>query len=183
VTLANLLTVFRLILIPFFLMAVFYGHARVALVIFLCAGITDGLDGFIARFFNQRTALGAFLDPMADKLMLTSAFVALAIPETGLAYSIPVWLPVLTIARDVVIVLLSLLLNLAFNLKQFPPSVPGKMTTFFQISFVVAVLLQNAYFFPSEVVAGLMWTVAFFTVFSGIHYLWRMRSMTKGVNS
>lgn len=180
-TVPNLLTVLRMVLIPFFLMAVIYGHPRLALWIFLGAGITDGLDGFIARFFNQKSTLGAFLDPMADKLILTSAYVALALPETGIVHTIPMWLVVLTIARDVVIVMLSLILNLSHSIRHFPPSLPGKFTTFFQIAFAVAVLLQNGYYFPGWIVTILLWSVAFFTVFSGLHYLWRMRTMIKDI--
>jgi len=177
-TLANTLTVFRIALIPLFIIAVVYGHPRLALLVFLLAGITDILDGFIARFFNQRTPLGAILDPMADKLMLTSAFVALTLSGTGLIYTMPIWVPVLTIARDVVISLLSLLLSLYYNVRNFPPSLLGKCTTFCQISYVVAVLLRNAYGFPMEVVLVLMWAVALFTVASGLHYLWRTKAMT-----
>ncbi len=178
-TIPNVLTVFRMVLIPFFLMAVIYGHPRLALWIFVGAGLTDGLDGFIARFFNQKSTLGAFLDPMADKLILTSAYIALALPETGMAHTIPMWIVVLTIARDVVIVMLALILNLSHAIRSFPPSIPGKFTTFFQIAFAVAVLLQNGYYFPDWIVAFLLWSVAFFTVFSGLHYLWRMRIMIK----
>lgn len=180
-TLANILTLFRIVLIPFFVMAAAYDRPDLALLIFLVAGITDSLDGFIARFFNQKTPLGAILDPMADKLMLTSAFVALAIPATGLPYTMPVWVPVLTIARDVVISLLSLILSLVYEVKNFPPSALGKCTTFFQIAYVVAVLLRNAYGFPLEVVVVIMWGVALFTVASGLHYLWRIASQTRGL--
>jgi cardiolipin synthase len=179
-TLANLLTVFRMVVIPFFIMAITYGRPRAALWLFLIAGITDSLDGFIARVWNQRTALGAFLDPMADKLMLTSAFVVMALPGMGLSFPIPPWLPVLTIARDVVIVLLSLVMSLSIGIRQFPPSLPGKLTTFIQISYIVGVLIQNGYGFPRLVVSGLMWAVALLTVFSGMHYIWRMKIMIRG---
>jgi cardiolipin synthase (CMP-forming) len=178
-TLANILTIFRIAFIPVFIIAVVYGRPHLALLVFLIAGITDILDGFIARFFNQKTPLGAILDPMADKLMLTSAFVTLAIRDTGLTYTMPLWVPVLTIARDVIISLLSLVLSLYFGVRNFPPSFLGKCTTFCQISYVVAVLLLNAYGFPLEVVLIFMWAVAFFTVASGLHYLWRAKAMTR----
>ena len=179
-TLANLLTMFRMAMIPFFIMAIVYGHSVVALWVFLGAGITDALDGAIARFFNQRSALGAFLDPAADKLMLTSAFVVLALPAMNLAYSIPVWLPVLTIARDVVIVLLTLILHLTYGIKSFPPTIPGKATTLFQISFIVGILLKNSYGLPGPLLVFLMWSVAGLTLVSGLHYIWKMRELIKG---
>ncbi len=167
-------------MIPFFIMALVYGHAVAAFYIFLIAGITDALDGFIARYFNQRTALGAFLDPAADKLILTSAFVVLALPGLGLSYTIPIWLPVLTIARDVVIVCLTLLLHLTYSIRNFPPTWPGKATTLFQISYAVGVLLKNAYSLPDWLLLFLLWSVAFLTVVSGFHYIWRMKVMIKG---
>jgi cardiolipin synthase len=178
-TIPNLLSVLRIALIPLFILAVVYGHPTTALFLFVGAGLTDALDGFIARFFDQRSELGAFLDPMADKLMLTATYVALALPETGIAHPIPVWVPVLTIARDVMIVTLSLILNLSFGIRSFPPSLPGKCTTFVQIAYAVAVLLQNSVGFPDVAVRALMGTVAFFTLFSGIHYLFRMRSVVR----
>ena len=177
--LANILTVFRMALIPLFIISVVYGQPRLALLVFLLAGITDILDGFIARYFNQKTPLGAILDPMADKLMITSAFVVLTLKGPGLVYTIPLWVPVLTITRDVVISLLSLILSLYYEVRNFPPSLLGKCTTFCQISYVVAVLLRNAYGFPLEVVLVFMWAVALFTVASGLHYLWRTKAMSK----
>jgi len=178
-TLANILTILRLIMIPFFVMAVIYGHADGAFYIFIVAGITDGLDGFIARFFNQKSVLGAFLDPMADKLLITSAFIVMAIPEPGIPYPIPVWLPILIISRDVLIVLLAAVLNMTFNVKHFPPSWAGKTTTFFQIAFIVGVLLQNAWGFPLIVIWILTICVTFFTVYSGLHYIWRMKDQVQ----
>jgi len=175
VTPASFVTLFRLVLIPFFLMAVTYGHPRAALWIFVVSGVSDGLDGIIARYFGQKTVLGAVLDPMADKLVLTAAYIVLALPHAGLAHPIPMWLPLLTISRDVLIVLLSLVLNMTLDVKKFPPSWPGKFTTFFQIAFALAVLLQNAYGLPAPLVQGLLWTVVALTVYSGVHYIWRVR--------
>jgi len=178
-TVPNMLSILRIALIPVFILAVAYGHPRLALWVFLGSGITDSLDGFIARFFNQRSELGAFLDPMADKLMLTATYVALALPETGISHPIPAWVPILTIARDVVIVTLALILNLTHGIRSFPPSLPGKCTTVVQISYAVAVLIQNAFWFDPRFVAALKWGVACFTVYSGVHYFWRMRSWTR----
>ncbi|OYW06257.1 MAG: hypothetical protein B7X11_01175 [Acidobacteria bacterium 37-65-4] len=179
-TFANFLTVLRLAVIPFFIMALVYDRPRVALWLFLAAGITDILDGFIARYFKQQTALGAFLDPAADKLMLTSTYVTMAIPATGLVFTIPAWLPVLTISRDVVIVLLTLMLYLTYGIRNFPPSLPGKVTTLFQISYAVGILLKNAYGLPDWLLTFLLWSAGFLTVFSGLHYIWRMKVMIRG---
>jgi cardiolipin synthase (CMP-forming) len=181
VTVANILTIIRIILIPFFLLAMIYGHYVFGVIVFVTAGVTDGLDGFVARFYHQKTSIGAILDPMADKLMLTTVYVVLALPNIGLPYSIPMWVPVLTISRDVIIVLFALLLNLFLDVSRFPPSWAGKCTTFFQIVYAAAALIKNAFGFPGMVAGALMWAVAVFTVFSGLHYLWRIRTMTQGV--
>ena len=174
---ASLITLFRLVLIPFFLMAVSFGAIRAAFWIFVASGISDLLDGLVARYFCQRTVLGAILDPMADKLVLTSAYVVLAIPSSGLAHPMPVWLPVLTISRDVILVLMSVILHMTHDLRRFPPSWPGKTHTFFQVSLAVAVLLRNAYGLPAPVVNGLVVAVATTTVWSGFHYFWRTRHL------
>lgn len=180
-TFANFLTVLRLAVIPFFIMALVYGHPVAAVWLFLAAGITDILDGFIARYFHQQTALGAFLDPAADKLMLTSTYVTMAIPATGLVFLIPAWLPVLTISRDVIIVLLTLVLHFTYGIRNFPPTIPGKITTLFQISYAVGILLKNAYGLPDGLLAFLLWGVGLLTVFSGLHYIWRVKVMIGGV--
>jgi cardiolipin synthase len=172
---ASFVTLFRLVLIPFFLMAVTYGHPKAALWIFVVSGISDGLDGLIARYFGQKTVLGAVLDPMADKLVLTAAYIVLALPNAGLAHPMPAWLPFLTISRDVFIVLLSLVLNMTLDVKKFPPSWAGKFTTFFQIALALAVLLQNAYGLSQILVRILLWSVVALTIYSGLHYLWRIR--------
>ena len=102
-TLANQLTIMRIMLIPVFVLLVVYGFLGWALVVFLVAGTTDALDGLIARWTDQRTSLGAWLDPMADKLLLVSTFVVLTMPGLDLANRLPIWLTVLVISRDVII--------------------------------------------------------------------------------
>jgi len=174
VTIPNIISILRLVTIPFFLMAMVYGHYALGVWIFIASGISDALDGAIARFFHQRSELGAFLDPMADKLMMTTVYITLALPNIGLPHAIPVWLPILTIGRDVVIVLFALLMSLQGSVTKFPPSWPGKFTTFFQIVFASGALIQNAYdCLPDLFVASLLWLTVFFTVYSGVHYLWR----------
>jgi cardiolipin synthase len=151
------------------------------LTLFLVAGISDGLDGFIARFYYQKTAFGAVLDPMADKLIMTTAFVALAIPSSAFPYTIPVWLAVLTISRDVVIVLISIVLNMILDVKRFTPTMLGKVTTFFQILYVLAVLVQNVHEIHPLFTGILTWVVAALTMASGVHYLLRVPSQTRGL--
>ena len=99
-TYANQLTILRMLFVPCFVILLLYGYPKMATLLFLIAGITDGLDGLLARKLKQKTALGSFLDPMADKLLLAAAFVTLSIPSVPLALHIPTWLTVLTISRD-----------------------------------------------------------------------------------
>ncbi len=181
-TAANLITVLRMVLIPFFLLAVTYGTPWLALTLFLVAGISDGLDGFIARFYFQKTAFGAVLDPMADKLIMTTAYVALAIPSSAFPYTIPVWLAVLVISRDVVIVLISIVLNMTLDIKKFTPTMLGKTTTCFQIIYVLAVLVQNVHEIHPLFTAVFTWIVAALTVASGVHYLMRVPRQTQEIS-
>src|ERR1700680_3426922 len=104
-TLANQLTFLRMLLIPAFVILVVYGHLGWALVVFVTAGMTDGLDGLIARRGGERTSLGGWLDPMGDKLLLVTTFFLLTLPGLNLANPLPIWLTVCVISRDVVIVL------------------------------------------------------------------------------
>src|SRR5438128_7025589 len=96
---ANQLTLLRMLLIPAFVILVVYGHLGWALIVFAVAGITDALDGLIARRTGQQSSIGAWLDPMADKLLLVSTFIVLTIPGLGLTNRLPVWLTVLIISR------------------------------------------------------------------------------------
>jgi len=116
---ANQLTLLRMLLIPAFVILVLYGELGWALAVFATAGLTDALDGLIARRSGQKTQLGAWLDPMADKLLLVTTFVVLALPGLGLENRLPVWLTVLIISRDIVIVLTVMIVNLAMGSKYF----------------------------------------------------------------
>src|SRR5262249_8539802 len=125
-TLANQLTLLRMLLIPAFVIFVIYGQLGYALLVFVLAGVTDAFDGLLARAAHQKTSLGAWLDPMADKLLLVSTFVVLSIPGLGLANRLPVWLTVCMISRDVVIILTVIIVNLAIGPKTFLPTSFGK---------------------------------------------------------
>jgi len=174
-TLANQLTLMRLALVPAFVILVLYGRMGWALAAFVTAGITDGLDGLIARWTNSRTALGAFLDPMADKLLLVSAFVVLSLPGIGLVNRIPVWLTVLVISRDVAIVATVAIVSLTLGPRTFPPSVYGKIATALYIVTIAVVLLFNFLRQASVVVDIMVWVSLAITILSGFHYTVHVR--------
>jgi cardiolipin synthase len=172
-TIPNLLSLLRMGLVPLFIIALTEREAGRALLIFAVAGITDALDGLIARFFHQQTLLGTYLDPAADKLLLTSAYVVLAIPGLNPALPIPLWVTVLVIARDVVIVVVALALHVATGHRKFPPTLLGKLTTASQVTAIALVLaagtgpgagLQTA-------ASAVVYLTAVLTVASGLHYL------------
>lgn len=170
-TIPNLLSIARMGLVPLFIIAIVDGHALQALVIFVVAGVTDALDGLIARFFGQQSTLGAYLDPAADKLLLTAAYLALALPGTSLTMKIPVWVTVLVIARDVVIVIMSLVLYLASGIKSFSPTWISKLTTAVQIITVAVVLLagvSSTLEIPSLIA---IYLTAALTIASGLNYI------------
>ncbi len=173
-TYANQLTILRMIFIPCFVLLIIYGHPKTAAMVFILAGLTDGLDGLLARKLQQKTVLGSYLDPMADKLLLTAAFVTLSVRTLPLAVHIPVWLTVLAISRDVLIALSALIIHLQTGHTEFPPSMLGKCTTVSQLATVGCGLLANFseaignHLFMPSVYASLILTLA-----SGLHYFYR----------
>lgn len=171
-TLANQLTLLRMLLIPLFVILVVYGHLGWALTVFVLAGITDGLDGVIARRSGQKTTLGAWLDPMADKLLLTTTFVVLTMPNLGLANRLPIWLTVLIISRDVVIVLTVAIVNLAIGRRTFRPSIFGKIATAIYIVTAVVAMLFNYLAYHSIVVDLFIYASLAITLVSSLHYIW-----------
>lgn len=179
-TIPNLLSLARMGLIPVFILAVLDGRPGRALLVFGIAGLSDALDGFIARFWNQRSALGAYLDPMADKLLLVSAYVVLAIPGVVKGTPVPIWVSALVITRDVVIVVVALVLYLAVGVSSFRPSALSKVNTGAQIATVLLVLLSgvSAEFEVPALVA--VYVVAVLTLASGIDYIRLTHRMTTG---
>lgn len=176
----NLLSLLRMGLIPFFIIAITRGETGKALVVFTVAGVTDALDGFLARYFGQQTRLGAYLDPAADKLLLMAAYVTLTLENVAPVIAIPLWITILVIARDVLIVTTVAALYMALEVKSFPPSVLSKLTTVTQVVAVVLVLIANVW--EGAAVLGLvagwaLFLVAFFTLASGLHYVWRATRM------
>lgn len=181
-TIPNLLSLLRMGLVPLFIITVVNGDSGKALLIFLVAGVTDALDGFIARFWNQKSLLGAYLDPIADKLLLMSAYVVLSIPGFNRGPEIPVWVTILVIARDVLIVIVALVLYLAAGIHKFPPSVLSKINTALQVAAVVLVLVSGT--LPAlrfiELAADVsIYLVAGLTVASGLDYIYRYSRMEK----
>lgn len=170
-TLANQLTLVRLLLVPVLVILVIYGQNGWALITFIVAGVTDGLDGLIARRSGGPTNLGALLDPMADKLLLVSTFVVLTIPGIDLANHLPIWLTVLVISRDVIIVLTVAVVNLAVEKFTFPPSNLGKLATFVYILTGSVTLFFNYLDRPSAFVDASVWLALAVTLASGIHYI------------
>lgn len=173
-TVANLLTVLRLVLIPVFVTAVYYQLFIHALAVFLAAAITDGLDGLVARHFNQKTHLGEILDPMADKLLLVTAFVILSMPRFTLLPPIPFWLTAAAISRDVFIVLGALVINITTGFSQFRPSLPGKLNTLVQILTVTIFLCANSFHLLGDYLPAVYYSAISMTIFSGLHYIFHV---------
>ena len=174
-TLANQLTLLRMLLIPAFVILVVYGYLGWALVVFVTAGVTDGLDGLIARWSGQKTQLGAWLDPMADKLLLVTTFIVLTLPGLNLANPIHLWLTICMISRDVVILLTVAIVNLAIGPRTFTPSIFGKIATATYIMTAVAAMLFNYLGYHSAVVDTGVWASLIITVVSAFHYIWHAR--------
>ena len=171
-TTANQVTLLRMLLIPAFVILVIYGELGWALVVFATAGVTDAFDGLIARSTGQKTSLGAWLDPMADKLLLVSAFVVLTAPGLGLANRLPIWLTALVISRDVGIVITVAIVNLAIGRRTFRPSIFGKIATATYIVTAVMAMLFNYRGYHSPVVDMCVYASLAITLVSGLHYIW-----------
>jgi cardiolipin synthase len=165
--LPNILTLTRVLMIPFFVIFIINKHFGWALITFLIAGITDGIDGLIARITHQRTELGAYLDPIADKLLLFSAFITLAIIEV-----IPSWLVVIVITRDIIILVGFLVMLLTSYHPKINPSLLSKMTTVFQIITIVLVLMTGYYPIFRQLSIIAVYGTAIITILSGSHYIY-----------
>lgn len=167
----NLLTIFRLILVPFVVSALWHRRFRMALALVFIAGVTDVVDGFLARHFAWTTRVGAYLDPIADKSLLVSVYIML-----GINAAIPRWLVGLVLGRDVLILGMVASGFLFTSIRNFPPSVWGKVSTFLQI--VTALVVMGTYAFPSEIPngilqQGLVVMTGAAAIVSGVNYAWR----------
>jgi cardiolipin synthase len=169
-TTPNLLTLLRICLAPFLVAAILEGHYLLSFVLFIVAGLTDALDGMLARLLEQRSMLGHYLDPVADKVLLSTLFLVLM--HKGL---IPVTVTVMVFGRDVGILLVAAILYAAVGRREFHPSLLGKANTLAQIVALAAVLLRQ--------LTAVEWVVVFrqvaldltmgLTVASGLHYAWQ----------
>jgi cardiolipin synthase (CMP-forming) len=163
-------------LIPVFAIMLFYGQFDWALLIFVVAGASDGIDGFVARRFNQQSELGTILDPIADKLLMTTAFIILSLPgvfRPGTRHlPVPPWVTGAVIGRDVLIITVAAAIFIATSFRGFKPSWLGKASTVVQIFAVGLILIAamfpviGSYFLPTVYV-----TVFAFALFSGLHYI------------
>ncbi|MFN2498933.1 MAG: CDP-alcohol phosphatidyltransferase family protein [Pyrinomonadaceae bacterium] len=176
-TVPNLLTVFRMVLIPVFVTMLFYQRFIWALGVFVCAGLTDGLDGLLARRFDQRSQLGTVLDPIADKLMMVTAFIVLSMrsifPQPVPSHlPVPFWVTVTVISRDVFIIVGAAAINIMTGFRGFRPSWLGKVNTTVQIVAVAAIMFAasvpyyTGYYLPTVYA-----TVFAFAILSGLHYI------------
>jgi len=165
--LPNLLTLLRILLIPAFVIFIMNKQTEWALGTFAIAGITDGIDGLLARLTHQRTELGAYLDPIADKLLLSASYITLAIVEI-----LPSWLTVIVITRDVIILVGLLVFILTDHRPKLQPSLVSKVTTVFQISTILLALLKE--YHPSIAIfaAFVLYGAAALTIISGSHYIY-----------
>jgi cardiolipin synthase len=166
--LPNYITLLRVILIPFFINFMIYDYYRGALLVFAAACVTDALDGLIARLMNQKTELGAFLDPMADKLLILSAFVTLAFFR-----KLPVWLVIIVISRDAILTMGSLVIYFTTRMLKVQPSIIGKLTTVMQLSVVTVALVLMNYGTETRITPVLQWITAAVTLASGVQYVKR----------
>jgi cardiolipin synthase (CMP-forming) len=166
-TVPNQLTFLRLGFLPFFIISIHYRRYDVALGVLILAGLTDMLDGLLARSLNQKSVLGAYLDPIADKLLLSSSFVLLALNR-----KISWWLATLVLSRDIILLTSAAVILAVSGFRSFPPSIYGKLTTALQILLVFVVILLAVtdwqWLYLTRIAIGYL--VAAFTVFSGFHY-------------
>lgn len=164
----NAITLLRVVLIPFYIDLMIYDYYGAALLVFLTACVTDALDGTIARLTKTQTELGAFFDPLADKLLIVSAFVTLV-----LIGKLPVWLVITVVSRDVILVLGSFILYLMGHKLVIKPSLIGKATTVLQFAVVSLSMILLVYGKGWGVLPLLMWVTAAVTIASGIQYVMR----------
>ena len=185
-TFANQLTFLRLIAIPFFIIGLLTNRPGIALALFVAAAVTDWLDGLIARFLKQTTALGSFLDPVADKLLMTAAFICLTIPdhpkllpEYAAANHVPIQLTILTMSRDTFIITTSIILYLVYGIAKFPPTLWGKITTCAEMITIALFLFFNMRGEDARFLDWAVWATLSFVVFSGFHYIYRCSAMIR----
>ena len=182
-TIPNILTFLRMALIPVFAILLVYGREGWALTVFTIAGVSDGIDGFLARRFKQESELGTIIDPIADKLLMTVAFVMLTIPSvlgTPRHLPVPFWVTASVIGRDVLIVTVAAAITVMTGFRGFKPSWLGKASTFIQVVAVILILIAavfpelRGFYLPTVYT-----TVVAFAVFSGVHYVFHVARLMR----
>lgn len=180
-TIPNILTFMRMGLIPVFVSLVYYGYRELALAVFLVAGISDGIDGFLARKFNQESELGTIIDPIADKLLMTVAFIMLTLPNVlppTRHLPIPFWVTASVIGRDILIIAVAAAINIITGFRGFQPSFWGKASTFVQVVGItlvmVAAVTGYTIFLPTT-----YFIVVLLVVISGVHYVFQVARLMK----
>jgi cardiolipin synthase len=171
-TIPNLITLMRLAVLPFFLYSIASERPVAALSLFVFAGISDGLDGYLARALHMESAVGAVLDPIADKLLMISSYVMLAVPSYRARVHIPEALAFVVISRDVLMLLVALVIILITGMKDFPATFFGKTNTVIQIITVLAVLCADVWPLPLPFVWVPFGAVASATLVSGFQYVY-----------
>lgn len=185
VTFPNLLTFLRMALIPVFASLLFYGYSGWGTIVFLIAGISDGVDGFIARRFNQQTNLGTIIDPIADKLLMTTAFIVLTmkgvLPEVR-HLPVPFWVTAAVIGRDVLILSVAAAIHVMTGFKGFKPSLLGKLSTLVQVVAVGLILIAGvagySFYLPT-----LYFLVVLLAFASGFHYIFHVGKLMRDEES
>lgn len=163
----------RIVFVPVFIILLMYRYVGWALTIFVAAGVTDVLDGIIARRFRQKTSIGAVLDPLADKLLMIASILILSLSRVRFLTAIPRWLMIIIICRDVFILLVAVLVTLMVGLRVFKPSPYGKASTVMQFLMILAVLIVNWQHATVPQLQILFYATGLMTAFSGLHYLGR----------
>ncbi|MGA9756093.1 MAG: CDP-alcohol phosphatidyltransferase family protein [Desulfobaccales bacterium] len=180
-TIPNVITLVRIILTPLFIIFLIQGYYQKALAVFLLAGLSDLADGLIARVWHQKSRLGSYLDPLADKILMAASFVTLSIYR-----EIPSWLTVVVLSRDVALALGVVIFRLADIPLVVRPSLAGKWTTTFQVSTVFLVLVGKLWPVPPLVLVAFFWVTGILTTVSGIGYLYggiKMMNASQGNGS
>jgi cardiolipin synthase len=179
-TAPNQLTLLRMLFLPFIVISLVDEHYTIALILFVLAGISDGLDGLLARRLHQQTLLGQYLDPIADKLLLSTLFLVLSI-----LHKIPWKYTVLVFGRDIAILVTSAVLYTIAGLRNFSPSIFGKANTCAQIAAVFFVMLFEITHFRSVWIARtvLLWATFLFTAISWVHYAFLVQTRLRSAHA
>jgi cardiolipin synthase len=174
-TIPNILTFVRMGLIPVFATLLVYGRETAALIVFAIAGVSDGIDGFIARRMKQQSELGTIMDPIADKLLMTTAFVMLTIPgllSPSRHLPVPFWVTAAVIGRDILIIAVAMAIIMMTGFRGFKPSALGKASTFVQVAAVILILIAAVFPQLNGIYLPTTYTiVTLFAFLSGVHYI------------